>query len=372
MMTKNSNSNSKRSVLIRDALNYSFKNIISILIGLGGGLIPFIIFFFDKEKTEINFFKGTTWLLFSIIIIFLFVLLGKFIINLLDSIFIRHKNQISVLQAELQKEKNKFKQQSVLPDFISFKDIQPYVIDESRAERRYILNPEKVSFDIEHRLIYKITGGNEEIDFIDHIYSSKGLKFNNKSFLDMDITLEKDNYKNKKFELKVVPNDTYHILKVLFTNQKLLPNEHIEYCILLKYKNYQFISREEFEKYSYSNKLKLPNEIEYARQASLGYKKLVLSLEFPNNYPVNLPGFSVSSKSNKLVNVEKERLERENSYKTYINTYINKLELTVNNPIVGLNYKIHWNPPTIENIESIKFLDKEQIEILTKKIRNDE
>ncbi|MDQ1316375.1 MAG: hypothetical protein QG588_22 [Candidatus Poribacteria bacterium] len=349
--------------LFEKSINFAVQKIFLIVIGLGGGIIPFFLLFFNKEYREQvnNIYKDGFYFLAAITLIFLMLIFFNFLHDLINLLF-----------KERAAEKEKLKSLAVLPNYITLGDIQPYVIEETSVKRKFTFNEKSVSFDVENKIYYKVRGGNQQVEYIEHTYKNKGNKYNSEIFKNMSINLEETEYKDKRLELSCNRNDTHHVIKVVFANKLLLPNEVIEYCIIMKYSNYQFISKEELDFYKLCEPDSGIEGVFYSRKFGLGVSRMNISLDFPVGYPIIQPGFRVTYQSNKSVNLEIDRLKSEDSFEYYDNTSTNKLKLSVEKPIVNLNYILYWNPPTLKTLSYRKFLNKKQCEIISKRIKKDE
>ena len=261
----------------------------------------------------------------------------------------------------IQKGLNENKQEQILessrifPPYIEVEDVVPFLIEETKIQKSYSFNKETLTFDIECKMTFKIIAGNQDIEVMSWNYGTGGCTFNQDSFNSMEIRLENEKFQELQLRLDVERKIKNHKLKVSLINRKLKKGERLEYCLILKYNSYQFVSLEELNYFKEAKKYPQFDHIFQTRRGILGMKRLIMEITFPHNYQPTIPDYEVLNTAFSVIPKEQERLS--NNFKCYDKT----LSLTVDNPIVNLYYSIKWKLPTLDELNKTGLLSTDNV-----------
>lgn len=229
------------------------------------------------------------------------------------------------------------------PYNISIDDISPYTIEEEKTEKKYLYTEDNKKFDVINTITYKVKGGCSKVEFIEHTFS--GFHLNNSD--DLSISLASISGK-KIIEASPVKsqNQKSCVVRAEFETA-LFPNESSSYQIILNYKNYQDVYKNDYN-----------NQVIHSKRADLEIKRLILSIEFPEKYLVLQPEYIVESKSNVRIDRVEDLCSVENlDFTEQINQNPIKLELVVEKPIPSLKYMLSWKLPNLLHLEKSNFLN---------------
>ncbi len=358
------------SEFLKEELTKTVKLLWTFIASLCGGIIPYIIMFFnDQNLPNEEKFISFKWLLILILttlfifIMILFFRLVKFQIN----IYIRN---FEIEKTKMSNQIKELTEHNVIPLHLTIEDVSSYIILETSMDKKYTLNQECTCFDVSCELYFKVKGCKKEISFIETKYNSGFWEYKPDAFYNMKKRLKNDQSGSYKLNLNCVTSTRFeHIMRVEFENMNLKQNDIVEYTIILDYPEYQFLSKEEMDFYG---KKKIFSPIEYLSTTRtidmLGIKILNISISFPANYIVNKANFAVITKSDSVVHEEIKRLR--DSFVDSQSSHFNNLRLKVENPIVGLQYKINWQPPRLITLKEKAFLSEDQYNKLVLETKN--
>ncbi len=339
----------------------------NFIISLGGGFIPYVLYFFIIKDIpgapKITLIGGAVLAFSFSVILFLMVFhirIKRFQINMK----IKEKdNEINELNNSI---KN-LKEQVLLPIYLKLEDIKPYIIEETKLYKKYILNKVNFCFDVYSELSFVVKAGNKDIQFIEIRYNSGYCVYNSDIFKNMNIFLKEEQSNGYKLKLnRFSSTESEHIVRIELEDKKLKKGEKIEYTIIFKYDNYQFISEEELKYWHSKRQYPGENEISTTRIGDLGQKKMEITIEFPNDYEFYYPSFSVFTKSNIHVEPENERLK--NNFNITQTRYAKLISFTIIEPIFGLSYSVNWRPPSLNSLRNINYLNETEIKLIQSKL----
>lgn len=353
---------------IKEEFPTTLSKVWTVLTALGGGFIPYILYFFQIKNIpnapQLTFLKSSILLIGTSFIIFVTIFIIRLIRFQINTRFRTKDNKIAVLKNTIDKLNN----QVLLPDYLTYEDIKPYVVEETTMVKKYVFDRTSLSFNTYCELNFKVKAGNRDIQFFETRYNSGHCGYKSHVFKDMKISLKNDTSNGYKLKLRIKSSTEFeHIIQVELEDNKLKKGDSIDYTIVLKYDDYQFISDEEL-KYYYSKRLyPKENEITTTRIGDIGLKRIEIHIEFPNDFSFHHPQFTVLSKSDITVDPEIQRLQ--SAFKVTNTNYTKKLSLIITNPIIGLNYKVFWKPPSLETLRESNFInDHEFNQIISKLI----
>lgn len=337
-----------------------------VLIAIGGGGIPYILYFFQikdlPNAPQLSYLKSLVLFLITTLFIFSIIFLTRLFRFHINKKLREKDIDIAGLKASIKK----LNAQVLLPDYLNYEDIKPYVIEETSMIKKYNFNRSTLSFNVYCELNFKVKAG-KEIQFFETRYNSGRCKYKLEVFRNMNISLKSDTSNGYKLKLTTNTSSEYeHEIRVEFENEKLKKGDSIDCTILLVYDDYQFISEEEL-KYYYS-KGRYPNEnsIATTRIGDIGLKRIEIHIEFPKDYPFHYPKFKVLTKSDVPVEPEINRLV--DSFNVINTSYTKKISLIVTNPFFGLSYQVSWKPPSLDTLRDCNFLNINEVNQIKSKI----